>query len=134
HIALEAYLPAANTFALIDPDFGAVVRDRHTGELVSVATAAKFLRDEPDRLQVEDIGNKEWLKPKYNVDEPTPDFAWTPRTMSGRGTTRFWPSLAPGDYKEILTLYTASYSIFDDPLGQGPPRRFARDGSPHHSQ
>ena len=118
---------------LIDPDFGAVVHHKDTGELLSVARVAALLPHDRERLRLEDIGNKHWLYSKHNSEEPAPDFAWTPRAAAARTTTH-WPALTPGPYLDILERYTDSYSLFEGPLGQDKPRRLNRDGTLHTKQ
>jgi hypothetical protein len=123
HIVVQVFFPDQNSYGMIDPDFGAMVRDE-TGKILSVPEIAKRIQTDRAKLKVIDVANKCWLKQKYNsTPQPTPNFAWSVDKMSAASTVK--------NYYEYLLRYTDHYALFtDDQKGKRhrePYRR--RDGT-----
>jgi hypothetical protein len=123
HIVMQVFLPVANKFAMIDPDYGAIVRDE-SQHILSIQEIAAVVRKKTNSILVEDIGNKTWLKSIYNAPEPMANFAWTPDKSGEVNAVR------KNHYLQVLKDYTAVYWIYDRITdGWGQPKKFYRDGS-----
>lgn len=123
HIVMQAFLPVANKFAMIDPDYGAIIRDE-SQHILSIQEIATKVRKKKNSILVEDIGNKTWLKSKYNAPEPMANFAWTPDKSGEINAVR------KHHYLQVLKDYTAVYFIYDRLKdGWGRPKKFYWDGS-----
>jgi hypothetical protein len=123
HIVMQVFLPEMNKFAMIDPDYGAIVRD-NSQNILSIQEIANLVRKEPNSILIEDIGNKNWLKAIYNNPEPMPDFAWTPDKS---GKVRM---VGKEHYLQVLKDYSAVYWIYDKGVDEWKrPDKFHWDGS-----
>lgn len=107
HIVMQVFLPKANKFVMIDPDRGAIVRDS-SQNILSIQEIAILVREKPESLLIEDIGNKNSLKAIYNNPEPMPEFSWTPDKS---GKTRL---VRKDHYLQLMKDKTAVYLIYDE--------------------
>jgi hypothetical protein len=108
---------------MIDPDYGALVRDT-TGRILSVSEIARRIKNDSDKLEIIDVAKKCGLKKKYNTTPPpAPDFAWSVDKMSANSMMK--------NYRKILLRYTDHYALYTydkkGNLHRGPYRR--RDGT-----
>ena len=104
HLVVEVFFPDQNSYGMVDPDFGALVRDE-TGKILSVSEIAKRIETDHTKLKLIDVANKCWLKPKYNsTPQPTPNFAWSVDKMSTTSTMK--------NYRDYLLRYTDHYALF----------------------
>jgi len=104
HIVVQVFFPDQNSYGMIDPDFGALVRDE-TGKILSVPEIAKRIQTDRAKLKMIDVANKCWLKQKFNnTPEPTPNFAWSVDKMSNSSTMK--------NYHDILLRYTDHYALY----------------------
>ena len=89
---------------MIDPDYGALVRDIN-GKILSVPEIAKRIKNDSEKLEIIDVANKTSLKRKYNTAPPrTPDFAWSVDKMSTNSMMK--------NYHNILLRYTDHYALY----------------------
>jgi len=86
HVVIQVFLPKTKKFIMIDPDYGAIVREKSANRILSIQEIAILVRDKPNSIRIEDIGKKQWLKTTYDNPEPMPNFAWTP-DKSGEAKT-----------------------------------------------
>jgi len=123
HVVMQVFLPNANKFAMIDPDYGAIVRDG-SQNILSIQEIAILVRKQPESLIIEDIANKNWLKEIYNNPEPMPDFAWTP-DKSGKAR-----AVIKDHYIHLMKEFTATYWIYDEKTNNAwkQPHKFHWDG------
>jgi hypothetical protein len=123
HLVVQVFFPDQNSYGMIDPDYGAMVRDE-TGKILSVPEIAKRIQTDGDKLKMIDVANKCWLKQKYNnTPQPTPNFAWSVDKMSTSSTMK--------NYRDILSRYSDHYALYTydkkGNLNREPYRR--RDGT-----
>jgi hypothetical protein len=120
---MQVFLPEMSKFAMIDPDYGAIVND-NSRNILSIQEIAHLVRKEPNSIVIEDIGNKNWLKAIYNNPEPMSDFAWTPDKS---GKVR---AVKKEHYLQVLKDYSALYWIYEKGVDEWkPPDKFHWDGS-----
>jgi hypothetical protein len=103
HVVSEVYLPGRRSWAMIDPDFGAVVRDKD-GRVLSI--------DEIRALPAADLVpsalcHKTWIKEEYNLRPYMFDFTWMPDKMTDQ------PTIVAQEYRKILKDYTATVQRFE---------------------
>lgn len=123
HIVMQVFLPEQNKLAMIDPDYGAITRDK-SGKVLSIQEIAVRLREKPDAVVIEDIGNKTWLQNIYDQVEPMPDFSWTP-DKSGKVKTAEKES-----YRQMMKDFTAEYWRYNRNNGKwGRSKKFRWDGA-----
>jgi hypothetical protein len=123
HIVMQVFLPKKNKFAMIDPDYGAIVRDK-SGNVLSIQEIAILVREKPNSIMIEDIGNKNWLRERYNSPEPMPDFAWTPY-KSGK-----IKAVRKDRYIQVMKKNSAVYWIYNRSAGEWEyPKKFHWDGT-----
>jgi hypothetical protein len=123
HIVVQVFFPNQNSYGMIDPDYGAFVRDIN-GKILSVPEIAKRIQNDGEKLEIIDVANKCSLKKKYNTTpQPTPDFAWSVDKMSANSMMK--------NYRNILLRYTDHYALYTyekkGNLHREPYRR--RDGT-----
>ena len=122
HVVMQVFLPVANKFVMIDPDYGAIVRDS-SQQFLSIQEIADIVHKNTNSMVIVDIGNKTWLKKIYNAPAPMPNFAWTPEKS---GATK---SVRRKNYIQVLKNYTAVYWIYDrSEADRGEPKKFYWDG------
>ena len=107
HTVIQVFLPEVKKFAMIDPDYGAIVRDG-THKILSIQEIATLSRQNPSSFSIEDIGKKYWLKSIYNNSEPMPNFSWIPEKNSGKRMV-----IKP-DYLRVLRDHTSEYWISEN--------------------
>ena len=123
HIVVQVFFPNQNSYGMIDPDYGALVRDIN-GKILSVPEIAKRIKNDSEKLEIIDVANKSSLKKKYNTTPPpAPDFAWSVDKMSANSMMK--------NYRNILLRYTDHYALYTydkkGNLHREPYRR--RDGT-----
>ena len=123
HIVVQVFFPNQNSYGMIDPDYGALVRDMN-GKILSVSEIAKRIQNDSEKLEIINVANKCILKKKYNtIPQPTPDFAWSVDKMSTNSMLK--------NYRNILLRYTDHYALYTydkkGNLHREPYRR--RDGT-----
>lgn len=123
HIVMQVFLPEKNKLVMIDPDYGAIARDK-SGNILSIQKIAVLLREKPDAVFIEDIGNKTWVQDIYDHAEPMPDFSWTP-DKSGNVKTAEKES-----YRQMMKEFTAEYWLHNRNDGKwGRSKKFRWDGA-----
>jgi hypothetical protein len=124
HIVVQVFFPNQNSYGMLDPDYGALVRDIN-GKILSVPEIAKRIKNDSEKLKIIDVANKSSLKRKYNTSPPrTPNFAWSVDKMSANSMTK--------NYRNILLRHTDHYALYtydkkNGNLNREPYRR--RDGT-----
>jgi hypothetical protein len=108
HLVGQVYLPAAKKWAMIDPDYGAIVRDR-AGRWLSVQEIAEAARrGNVSEVFVVDIGNKRWLKDDYNLPSHfMSPFTWRVDTMTDHRT------IQEDQYRGMMRQYTHEIWLYE---------------------
>jgi len=112
HIVMQVFLPKMKKFIMIDPDYGAIVREKSANRILSIQEIAILVHDKPNSIRIEDIGKKHWLKATYDNAEPMPNFAWSP-DKSGEAK-----AVSRKHYLQVMKDYTAFYWISDKSVDQ----------------
>ncbi|AIL12987.1 hypothetical protein IM40_04885 [Candidatus Paracaedimonas acanthamoebae] len=76
HRIMHVFLPKQNSYGMIDPDYGVIVRSKE-GNVLSIQQILEAIKINPDSIIIENIGNKSWLKGLYNPGIAMRDFAWS---------------------------------------------------------
>ena len=85
HALSEVFSPENNKWVMIDPDYGAIVRNEH-GKWLSMKEISKMINDNlVSQLYITKLCNKKKIKAVYNLDTPFMfSFAWTIDKMSDK--------------------------------------------------
>lgn len=107
HFVIDVLLPTQNKFAMIDTDYGALMRAAD-GTPLSVREIAEYAaRNRIGELQVDDLADKHALKSIYNNAEPMPGFTWTPDKSNS--ANRF---VEPEQYRQVWRDYSAHVTYY----------------------
>lgn len=91
HMVMEVKLKKEDRYVMIDPDYGAMVKDKLTNKFLSIKEIA-IKKRKKIILYVENIANKSFPGQAYYNDTIPFNFAWNPSRSRKKSTLKKIPA------------------------------------------